>query len=123
MALILTRRKGEVLVVGENTRVTVLGFRGNYGVFVQISSEIGGVSEQLRKIGEPFEVGDATLFIGEITSFKGANPQARIVIEAPRDVSVDRLEVRERKNSDNPGGKVDAARKHTQGKNTLHLKR
>jgi len=57
--LILTRRVGETLIIGENIKVTVLGIQGN---------------------------------------------QARIGIDAPRDVTVDREEIYERKLAEKNGG-------------------
>lgn len=57
--LILTRRTGETVCIGNNMRVTVLGVKGN---------------------------------------------QVRIGIEAPKEIAVDREEIRERKDYDPKGG-------------------
>lgn len=59
--LILTRRVGEVVMIGDNTSVTVLGVKGN---------------------------------------------QVRIGVNAPKDVIVDREEVRQRRDAEKPFNRV-----------------
>lgn len=57
-----------------------------------------------RKVGEKIRIGNVTVIVKSIDTCPTGERQARLAIDAPRDVPVDRLEVRIRKDREHVQG-------------------
>lgn len=108
MALVFTRRIGEVVCIGNDTRITILNVRKRHNrtppaVQLRHSDENGIISESLYKEGAELVICEnVTVYVGEIKNERGRVPQIRIAVNAPRAISVDRLEIRQKRNSGIP---------------------
>jgi carbon storage regulator len=97
MALNITRRVNEVLLIGDNIRITVSEIRGTQ-VTLSIEAPRGtkiahrtavGVLKITQQVGEDFFIGDTIrIFIDEIRGF-----QVSLDIEAPREITIHRQEI------------------------------
>jgi carbon storage regulator len=102
MALNITRRVNEVLLIGDNIRITVFEIRGpqvtlnieaprKMGVMVDNRVVLGAL-KITRQVNEDFFIGDnIRISIGEIRGF-----QVSLDIEAPREITIHRQEIADR---------------------------
>lgn len=99
--LILNRRPRESIMIGDNIKITVLWTdypKGLVGLIINISQEgKSQTSKKMRlKVGESYKISDEI----SILILKPNNRQAKIGINAPPNVLVDREEVWERKKAE-----------------------
>lgn len=87
--LILTRRIGESIIIGDNISLTVSGIKGD---LVRITSATPKLLLVTKKVTQSITIGhDITV---TILSIKGM--QVRLGIDAPRSVSIHREEIYQR---------------------------
>jgi carbon storage regulator len=84
--LILTRRIGETIIIGDNIEVTISGIKGN---LIRIRTATPELLVVTRKVGEPINIGKDI----SVTPLSVKGMQVRLGIEAPKDISVHREEI------------------------------
>lgn len=93
--LILTRKLYEIVVVGDHTLVTYMGYHAASGVYTfsieHESTEQSKVREVQLRVDEIISVSDAKM---QVVGRKSG--QARIGFSAPSNIRIDRLEVRQK---------------------------
>ncbi len=87
--LILTRRIGEAIYIGDNIAVIISGIKGNMIRIRTASPELLVVT---RKVNEPINIGKDI----SVTPLSVKGMQVRLGIKAPKDVSIHREEIYER---------------------------
>lgn len=84
--LILTRRIGETINIGDNIEVTISGIKGN---LIRIRTATPELLVVTRKVGETIRIGKDI----SVTPLSIKGMQVRLGIEAPKDISVHREEI------------------------------
>ncbi|WP_082825499.1 carbon storage regulator CsrA [Marinomonas sp. TW1] len=100
--LILTRRIGETIMIGDEIEVTISGIKGN---LIRIRTATPALLTQTRKVGQAINIGDNISV--EILSVKGM--QVRLGITAPRNIAVHREEIYLKIKAELPGSAISLA--------------
>ncbi len=84
--LVLTRRIGETIIIGDDIEVTISGIKGN---LIRVQTATPQLLILTRKVGESITIGQDIKV--EVLSVKGM--QVRLGIAAPRSIQVHREEI------------------------------